>query len=156
MAGAVVQILIFAGLGLVYAYAWNSLMAIGVFAVGLLSSVLLNRWVTTRRSVIPVGHGQFDRISQRLMLIVAALSSVDSATFKIVREALQISSSVLSKQLWAWAEAGLIAVDKVPDGRVVVTLLRLTPDGRSTFTRHRRALESIAQGLDERPGDLTS
>ncbi len=80
--------------------------------------------------------------------IVAALSSVDSATFKIIREALQISPSVLSKQIWALAEAGLFAVDKVPDGRVVVTVLQLTPEGRTAFTRHRRALESIAQGLD--------
>ncbi|WP_246186880.1 transcriptional regulator [Microlunatus speluncae] len=81
--------------------------------------------------------------------IIAALSSVDSATFKIVRDALQVSQSVLSKHMWALAEAELITVDKVPQGRVVVTILRLTPKGRSTFARHRRALESIAQGFDE-------
>ncbi len=69
MVGAVVQILIFAGFGLVYAYAWNSVTALSVFAVGVVSSVLLNRWVTARRSVIPAGLGRFDRISQRFMLI---------------------------------------------------------------------------------------
>ncbi|WP_152362641.1 hypothetical protein [Microlunatus speluncae] len=72
LAGAMAQILIFVAFGLLYAYAWNSVTAMIVFAVGVGMTILLFRWVTARRTVILVGLGRLDRFSQWLMLIGGA------------------------------------------------------------------------------------
>lgn len=79
--------------------------------------------------------------------VAAVLSGVPKARFAYVRDAVQVSDSVLSKQVTALEDAGYVAVSKAAVGRRTQTWLALTPTGRAMFDRHRRALEAIAAGV---------
>jgi len=82
--------------------------------------------------------------------IVAALASVDEAVFGVVRDAVGVSDSVLSKQVSALEQSGYVAVRKGAVGRKPRTWLRLTPKGRRAFRDHLDALRDIASmPLDE-------
>ncbi|WP_416343211.1 winged helix-turn-helix domain-containing protein [Isoptericola peretonis] len=78
--------------------------------------------------------------------IVAALATVDEAEFAAVRDAVEISDSVLSKQVGTLEEAGYVAVRKGFVGKRPRTWLRLTREGRDAFGRHLAALRAIAEG----------
>ena len=83
--------------------------------------------------------------------IVAALASVDEAEFRLVRDGVGISDSVLSRQVSTLEEAGYVKVRKGAVGRRPRTWLRLTPKGRRAFGAHLDALRDIAAtGLDAR------
>lgn len=79
--------------------------------------------------------------------VVAVLSGAPTMTFAYVRDAVQISDSVLSKQVTALEDAGFVAVSKKAVGRRPQTWLELTPDGRRMFDRHCDALQAIAAGV---------
>ncbi len=74
--------------------------------------------------------------------IVAALSSVAEAEFGAVRDAVQISDSVLSKQ--AAVLHPYVAVRKGYVGKRPRTWLRLTKWGRKAYEQHLEALREIA------------
>jgi DNA-binding MarR family transcriptional regulator len=78
--------------------------------------------------------------------IVAALNTVDEAEFGVVRDAVEVSDSVLSKHIATLERAGLVAVRKGHVGKWPRTWLRLTKDGRRTLTSHVAALRAIADG----------
>lgn len=77
--------------------------------------------------------------------IVALLAQLDFANFGFVRDEVEISDSVLSRQASMLEEAGLIEIKKDFVGKRPRTRLRLTPHGRATFEEHVRALEAIVQ-----------
>ncbi|MGK5641101.1 transcriptional regulator [Streptomyces sp. URMC 126] len=76
--------------------------------------------------------------------IVAALAAVDRAEFGAVRDLVDISDSVLSKQAATLEGAGWVAVSKGRVGRRPRTWLALTDEGRSVYRRHLAALRAIA------------
>ncbi|MFV2143117.1 MULTISPECIES: winged helix-turn-helix domain-containing protein [Isoptericola] len=78
--------------------------------------------------------------------IVAALNTVDEAEFAVVRDAVEVSDSVLSKHVATLERARLVAVRKGYVGKRPRTWLRLTKDGRRTFASHVAALRAIADG----------
>jgi DNA-binding MarR family transcriptional regulator len=84
-----------------------------------------------------LGHGV--RLS-----VVAALAGVEKAEFALVRDSVQVSDSVLSKQVAALEEAGYVHVDKGRVGRRVRTWLSITPAGHEALGRHMAALREIA------------
>ena len=76
--------------------------------------------------------------------ICAILSSVDEAEFAMIREAIKVSDSVLSKHLKQLEDAGYIAPRKAPiDGRQR-TWVSLTPAGRKAFAAHVAELQRLA------------
>ncbi len=76
--------------------------------------------------------------------ICAILSSVDEAEFAMIREAIKVSDSVLSKHLKQLEDAGYIAPRKAPiDGRQR-TWVSLTPAGRKAFAAHVAELTRLA------------
>lgn len=78
--------------------------------------------------------------------IVALLAGADKAEFSFVRDAVEVSDSVLSKQMSVLEQAGYLRVTK---GFVIKrprTWLSLTRDGRRTLDRHLEALRDIAAG----------
>lgn len=76
--------------------------------------------------------------------ICAILSGVDEAEFAMLRDALKVSDSVLSKHLKQLEEAGYVAVRKATlDGRQR-TWLALTPAGRKAFAAHVAELQRLA------------
>lgn len=76
--------------------------------------------------------------------VLAALRDVESAEFKLVRDTLQVSDSVLSKQMTLLESAGYLTVRKGHVGKRPRTWLSLAPQGRAAFTRHLAALRAIA------------
>ncbi|GAB49807.1 winged helix-turn-helix domain-containing protein [Mobilicoccus pelagius] len=78
--------------------------------------------------------------------IVAALAKIDQAEFKAVRDAIEVSDSVLSKQASALEAAGYVRIKKGYVGKRPRTWLSLTPEGRAAFESHLTALREIAGG----------
>ncbi|TDQ52375.1 winged helix-turn-helix domain-containing protein [Actinorugispora endophytica] len=76
--------------------------------------------------------------------VTAALAAVDEAEFKVVRDAVEITDSALSKQVAVLEEAGYVKVRKGFVGKRPRTHLSLTGAGRDAFARHVRALRDIA------------
>lgn len=76
--------------------------------------------------------------------IVAALASVDEAEFAAIRDAVEVSDSVLSKQVTTLEQAGYVKVRKGYVGKRPRTWLSLTRAGRSAFQAHLGALREIA------------
>ncbi len=74
--------------------------------------------------------------------IVALLAAANKVEFSFVRDHVEVSDSMLSKQVSALEQAGYIKVDKGFVGKRGRTWLSITKDGR--FDRHLAALREIA------------
>lgn len=79
--------------------------------------------------------------------IVAALAQVDEAEFAHVRDTVEVSDSVLSKQATQLEAAGYVKIRKGYIGKRPRTWLSLTNAGRTAYTGHLDALRAIAEGL---------
>jgi DNA-binding MarR family transcriptional regulator len=86
--------------------------------------------------------------------IVAALSRVDKADFRSLRDLVEVSDSALSKQLTHLEAAGYVEISKVRAGRHARTWVALSPAGSGALRGHLAALRAIAE-LDLPPGDET-
>lgn len=75
--------------------------------------------------------------------ICAILSSVD-AEFAMVRDAIKVSDSVLSKHLKQLEEAGYVRLTKVTENGRQRTWISLTPAGRKAFAGHVAELQRLA------------
>jgi DNA-binding MarR family transcriptional regulator len=97
------------------------------------------------------GLPQFDPVihAPGRLQICAVLSAVIEAEFATVREAIEVSDSVLSKHVKLLEDAGYLAVRKATVASRVRTWLSLTPAGRKAFAAHTRELTRLA-GLAER------
>ena len=74
---------------------------------------------------------------------MTTLSAVSEAEFATLREALEVSDSVLSKHLAALAEAGYVRLRKgARDGRRT-TWITLTKEGRKALRQHVAALRKL-------------
>lgn len=80
--------------------------------------------------------------------VVAMLAAAGKIEFSFVRDQLEISDSMLSKQVSALEQAGYVKVDKGFVGKRGRTWLSITRAGRSTFVRHVAALRRIAGGAE--------
>ena len=78
--------------------------------------------------------------------MMALLAGADRVEFSFVRDHVEVSDSVLSKQMGALEQAGYIKVRKGFVGKRPRTWLSLTGEGRRVFARHLAALSEIAQG----------
>lgn len=76
--------------------------------------------------------------------IVSALADVDESEFGHVRDAIEVSDSVLSKQAARLEEAGYVKVRKGYVGKRPRTWLSLTSSGRKAYASHLEALRTIA------------
>jgi DNA-binding MarR family transcriptional regulator len=80
--------------------------------------------------------------------IVAALSRVAELEFAALRDAIEISDSVLSKQMTQLSDAGYVTVRKGHVGKRPRTWLSLTPEGRVALDWHMQALREIVAGTE--------
>lgn len=76
--------------------------------------------------------------------LVAALSGMENAEFAMIRDQLQVSDSVLSRQASQLEELGIVAIKKGYVGKRPRTWLSLTPQGRAQWATHLAALQAIA------------
>lgn len=77
--------------------------------------------------------------------MMASLVSLDKAEFAFVRDAIEVSDSVLSKQATALEAVGYLQIIKGHVGRRPRTWFALTPQGRAAFAAHLEALRSLAE-----------
>lgn len=77
--------------------------------------------------------------------IVAALADVARAEFALVRDAVEVTDPMLSKQVALLESAGYVGVAKGRAGRRTRTWLNLTEAGREVYAKHVAALQAIAQ-----------
>lgn len=78
--------------------------------------------------------------------IMAALAGAESMDFKDVRDAIQVSDSVLSKQLAVLEKAGYVKIRKSFAGKMPRTSASVTPSGRTAWAEHLQTLRDIAGG----------
>ena len=82
--------------------------------------------------------------------LMTMLTAVSEAEFVTLREALDVSDSVLSKHISALAGSGYVASRKgVLDGRRT-TWVKLTKAGRRALQAHTAALRALIEAVDER------
>jgi DNA-binding MarR family transcriptional regulator len=80
--------------------------------------------------------------------LMTALTAVSEAEFAALREALDVSDSVLSKHLGALEDAGYLRRHKgVRRGRRT-TWISLTARGRTALSEHVAALRALIDGID--------
>jgi DNA-binding MarR family transcriptional regulator len=75
--------------------------------------------------------------------IMAALASADRITFAYLRDLVEISDSLLSKQIAVLETAGYVDVAKGYEGKRPRTWYTLTPLGRAAFSRYRQILQEL-------------
>jgi DNA-binding HxlR family transcriptional regulator len=77
------------------------------------------------------------------LMIVALLSSVESADFLFLLKESKLTKGNLSVQLSRLEEAGYLQMEKTFRGKIPHTEYRLTPKGKSAFAQYRKSLSSI-------------
>ncbi len=75
--------------------------------------------------------------------MLAALAQADELEFRFLRDTLELSDSVLSRQASTLEAAGYIAIRKGHVGKWPRTWLKLTPEGRIAFNDHLDTLREI-------------
>jgi len=78
--------------------------------------------------------------------IVAALAAADDLEFATLRDAIEISDSLLSQHATRLEEAGYLRVRKGHVGKRPRTWYSLTDGGRAAFDQHLAALRAIVAG----------
>ncbi|GAA3849213.1 transcriptional regulator [Brevibacterium ammoniilyticum] len=78
--------------------------------------------------------------------LVASLKNRDRAEFKLLRDSLGVSDSVLSRHVTALEKAGLVSVAKGYVGKRPRTWVSITKDGVRRLDGHVQALREIAGG----------
>jgi DNA-binding MarR family transcriptional regulator len=97
-------------------------------------------------------HGLDDLLGHPVRFSIAALlSAASKVEFSFVRDHVEVTDSMLSKQMSALEQAGYVKVDKGFVGKRPRTWLSLTREGRRAFERHLAALREIARS-DVVPG----
>jgi DNA-binding MarR family transcriptional regulator len=80
--------------------------------------------------------------------LMTALTAVSEAEFATVRDALEVSDSVLSKHLSALEDVGYIKRRKGMHRGRRTTWISLTPRGRKALSAHVGALRELINGID--------
>ena len=75
--------------------------------------------------------------------ICALLAELASADFAMVRDAVGLSDSALSKHVGTLEDHGYVTVHKIGRQGRTYTTLSLTPHGRSAYRAHVAALQAI-------------
>jgi DNA-binding MarR family transcriptional regulator len=80
--------------------------------------------------------------------LMTTLTAVSEAEFATIRDALDVSDSVLSKHLGALEDVGYVRRRKGMHRGRRTTWISLTPDGRSALSAHVTALRALIDGID--------
>ena len=88
---------------------------------------------------------EFDELlnSPTRLSILAALSRLEDVEFQVLRDSLEVSDSVLSKQATLLEGAGYVRIRKGHVGKRPRTWLSMSADGRTAFGRHVAALHAV-------------
>ena len=79
------------------------------------------------------------------LLLVALLSSVESADFLFLLKESKLTKGNLSVQLSRLEEAGYVEIEKTFRGKIPHTEYHLTKKGKAAFNQYRKSLGSILE-----------
>jgi DNA-binding transcriptional ArsR family regulator len=77
------------------------------------------------------------------LLLVALLAGVREADFLWLQRESDLTKGNLSSHLARLEEAGYIAVQKTFKGKIPLTILRLTPAGKSAFDQYKKKMNGL-------------
>jgi len=77
------------------------------------------------------------------LTIVAVLSSVKEADFLYLLRETGLTKGNLSTHLVRLEEAGYVEIEKTFRGKIPLTLVRLSPEGRLAFEDYRKSMKDI-------------
>lgn len=99
------------------------------------------------------GCARFDPVihAPHRLRICGLLADVKELEFGVLREALSVSDSVLSKQLTVLTGAGYLRSRRAKRDARQRVWLALTPEGRESFAAHVAELREIVGNIDEEP-----
>jgi len=83
--------------------------------------------------------------------LLAGLAQADELEFRFLRDTLELSDSVLSRQASILEQAGYVAIRKGHVGKWPRTWLKLTPQGRTAFNDHLDTLREIVEAPSGSP-----
>lgn len=76
--------------------------------------------------------------------LVASLDKAEKLSFAEIRDAIEVSDSVMSKQVSVLEQAGILSVQKSFTGKYPKTMISLSKEGRVTWREHLATLKIIA------------
>ncbi|QOY90094.1 winged helix-turn-helix domain-containing protein [Paludibaculum fermentans] len=77
------------------------------------------------------------------LLIVALLASVKESDFLWLQKESELTKGNLSSHLAKLEEAGYVEVEKSFRGKIPLTVLRLTKDGRAAFVEYKKRMNGL-------------
>lgn len=77
------------------------------------------------------------------LLLVALLDGVREADFLWLQRESDLTKGNLSSHLARLEEAGYVAVQKTFKGKIPLTILRLTPAGKSAFDTYKKKMNGL-------------
>jgi DNA-binding transcriptional ArsR family regulator len=77
------------------------------------------------------------------LLLVALLAGVKEADFLWLQRESDLTKGNLSSHLARLEEAGYVAVEKTFKGKIPLTILRLTPAGKSAFEMYKKKMNGL-------------
>jgi DNA-binding MarR family transcriptional regulator len=77
------------------------------------------------------------------LLLVALLAGVKEADFLWLQRESELTKGNLSSHLAKLEDAGYVGVEKTFKGKIPLTILRLTPQGRSAFDQYRKTMNGM-------------
>ena len=80
------------------------------------------------------------------LLLVALLSGVREADFLWLERESALTRGNLSSHLARLEDAGYVEIQKTFKGKVPLTVIRLTPSGRSAFVSYRGRMKRLLSG----------
>jgi DNA-binding transcriptional ArsR family regulator len=79
------------------------------------------------------------------LTIVAVLSNVKEADFLYLLRETKLSKGNLSTHLMRLEEAGYVEIEKTFRGKIPLTLVRLSADGKAAFQSYRKSMKDILE-----------
>ena len=88
---------------------------------------------------------QLDRVIHEpaRLLVVALLAGVREADFLWLLNESRLTKGNLSNHLAKLADAGYVEVEKTYKGKIPLTVLRLTRQGKAAFDRYKKTLNGV-------------
>jgi DNA-binding MarR family transcriptional regulator len=77
------------------------------------------------------------------LLIVALLSGAKEADFLYLLRETALTKGNLSSHLGKLEEAAYVEIEKTFRGKISLTLVRLTPAGKTAFRKYRKAIDGL-------------
>lgn len=77
------------------------------------------------------------------LLLVALLASVKEADFLWLQRESDLTKGNLSSHLGKLEDAGYVVIEKTFRGKIPLTILRLTPAGRTAFQRYKKTMNGM-------------